>query len=347
MSPAIQNEAVAVVTKHRKLVGLWKNLPSEKAVVLFSDATANRDDLAELLGRPVVDVTPTGHVAHVKRIVQYPIDLTRKASPKRLQSILRGVLTEFPHARRVGVITHRSQVSAVKRLGEPFGSRIIKLAYFGSGADRASNDWHARCDLVIVAGTPRVPGEAVQRRLIQFGDFSSAGEDGHWGLIRWRGQTESGREVIVEGRGYDHPGWERAHRCRVRSAIVQAAGRGRALLETGCDVAVISTEECGFPVADNTDIELTDCEAAAWAELTGLSAEIPYRYSKDFPPMRSPMTTAALAQRLRLSERRTREILTRLETRRLICRDGERGGWSIDLRDQPDHGNATAGWLTT
>ena len=57
MSPAIQNEAVAVVTKHRKLVGLWKNLPSEKAVVLFSDATANRDDLAELLGRPVVDVT--------------------------------------------------------------------------------------------------------------------------------------------------------------------------------------------------------------------------------------------------------------------------------------------------
>ena len=152
---------------------------------------------------------------------------------------------------------------------------------------------------------------------------------------------------LREGRGYDHPGWERAHRSIVRSAIIQAAGRGRTLLETGCDVVVISTEECGVPVADNADIELTECEAEALAELAGLSAEIPYRYSKDFPPMCSPMTTAVLAQRLRLSERRTREILTRLESRRLICRDGERGGWSIDLRDQPDHGDATAGWLTT
>lgn len=104
MNPATQNEPTAVLTKRRHLVGVWKNLPSEKAVVLFADATANRDDLADLLGRPVVDVTPSG-------------------------------------------------------------------------------------------------------------------------LIRWRGRSESGREVIVEGRGYDHPRWERAHRSLVRAAIVQAAER--------------------------------------------------------------------------------------------------------------------------
>lgn len=194
-------ESAVGTTKRRMLVGLWKNLPAENAVVLFADATANRDDLQDLLGRPVIDLTPPGHIARAKRVVQYPVDINRKTSPKRFLSIVRGVLVEFPNARRVGVITHRPLVSSLKKLSEPFAGRIAKAAYFGSGDDRASNDWHDRCDLVIVAGTPRVAGEAVQRRLIQFRDFASAGEDGRWGDVRWRGQTETGDEVIVEGRG--------------------------------------------------------------------------------------------------------------------------------------------------
>ena len=186
-----------------------------------------------------------------------------------------------------------------------------------------------------VAGTPRVPSEAVQRRLIQFGDFDSAGAAGGWGTICWRGQTESGRDVIVEGRGYDHPVWERAHRSLVRSAIVQAAGRGRTLLENGCDVAVISTEESGFPLVNNPVVGLTETEAKLLAVLSDLSAEKLYKTYRAFPPMRSGsadaswVTTADLAQRLGLSERQTREILTGLESRRLVRRDGERGGWMV------------------
>ncbi len=126
-------------TKRRTLAGLWKNLPSENATVLICDATADRDDLESLLGRKVADVTSAGHLTAAKRIVQYPIDLTRHASHKRFRSVLRSVLTEFPHANRVGVITHRPLVSAIKKLGEAFAGRIIKTAYFGSGSDRASN----------------------------------------------------------------------------------------------------------------------------------------------------------------------------------------------------------------
>ena len=65
MNATSQNpsEPTAGNTK-RMLAGVWKNLPSESAVVLFSDATANRDDLEALLGRAVIDITPVGHIAH-------------------------------------------------------------------------------------------------------------------------------------------------------------------------------------------------------------------------------------------------------------------------------------------
>lgn len=323
------NEPMTGSTKHRKLAGVWKNLPNENAVVLFSDATADREVMEAMLGRPVIDITPVGHLTNVKRVVQYPIDLTRKTSPVRFVSVIRGLLTEFRDARRVGVITHSSLITSLKKLGEPFAGRITKSTYFGSGSDRASNDWHKRCDLIIVAGTPRVPGVAVQQRLIQLGDFKSAGEDGCWGPCRWKATTETGEELIVEGRGYDHPAWERAHHSLVRAAIVQAAGRGRTLLETGCDVVIISTEECGFPVVNNTNIGLTESDAKVLAMLSDLSAEKLYISIKTLPPMRSPIRTAALAQLLGLKERQTREILTSLESRQLVQRDGERGGWLV------------------
>ena len=334
MNATSQNpsEPTAGNTK-RMLAGVWKNLPCENAVVLFSDATANRDDLEALLGRPVIDVTPVGHITHAKRVVQYPIDLTRLASPKRFLSVVRGVLTEFRDARRGGVITHRPLVGAIKKLAEPFASRIVKSAYFGSGSDRASNDWHERCDLVIVVGTPRVPGEAVQRRLIQFGDFTSAGEDGRWGPCRWKATTETGEELIVEGLGYAHPAWERAHRSLVRAAIIQAAGRGRSLLETGCDVVIISTEECGFPVVNNRDIELSETETNALAVITELSARESYRTTKTLVRLAvadAPIvSTSEIAHRMGLMMRGTQKILTRLESRRLVIRLGERGGWLL------------------
>lgn len=274
------------------------------------------------------DATPSGYLTRVKRVIQYPLDITRKMTPGRFVSIIRGVLAEHSHYQRVGVITHRTLEGALKKLGELFAGRLVKNSYFGSCADRASNDWYKRCDVVIVAGTPRLPTNAVRRRLMQFGDIASAAEDGRWGSCHWKGLTEAGREVLVEGRGYTHPAWERAHRGLVRAAIIQAAGRGRTLLETGCDVIVISTEECGLPLVNSTDIALSETEVSTLAILTAYRNES-LNSIQDSCSYAPALSTAAIADRLGMTERGTRKVLGELESRGLARRHGERGGWLL------------------
>ena len=229
----------------------------------------------------------------------------------------------FLQYRQVGLITHSTLTACVKRLEQPFGRRMVRTAYFGSGSERASNDWYKGCDLVIVAGTPRVNAVAIRERLCQLGEFDAAGIDGDWGEVQWRGRTQSGEARIVRGRGYQQPDWWKAHQSLVRAAIVQAVGRGRGVLEDGCDVIVISNEECGLPLADRHSIpDLTDkhCEAARLvAELSATDA------SKN--PGRQPVTTARVSERLGVGERETRYILNDLERLGMVCRVGERGGW--------------------
>lgn len=329
---------------HKSLIGIWKNLPPDNAAVIFNDATANREDLEALLGRSVIDITPAGCLANRKRVVQYPIDLTRHASPTRFLAVLRGILTEFPAACKVGLITHRPLIGALNKLGEPFAGRIVKSTYFGSGAGRASNDWHERCDLLIVLGTPRVPGEAVQRRLCQLGDFDSAGEDGQWGDKRWRVWTESGGRRIVKGKGYAHEKWSKSHASLVRAALIQAAGRGRPLLETGCDVAIVSTEWCGFDFIDHTrDIELSETEASVLAIISEITDG--YRSLIDITKTSlsindtgvdvPTVSTWEIANRLGLTRNGVQKILAGLESRLLVARIGQRGGWRLADGSKP------------
>ncbi|MEK6262247.1 MAG: hypothetical protein AABP62_26920 [Planctomycetota bacterium] len=70
-----------------------------------------------------------------------------------------------PQYQHVGLITHSTLTACVKRLEQPFGNRIVRTTYFGSGSERASNEWYKLCDLVIVAGTPRVDASAIRARL--------------------------------------------------------------------------------------------------------------------------------------------------------------------------------------
>ncbi len=315
--------------KQKYLIGMWRNLPNADSVVLFADATANAEDLEALLGRSVSDVTPTGHIERVKRIVQYPQDVTKHTAKNRFLSLLRGILVEHKHCSRVGVITHQKLKGYVRELEEPFFSRIEMQTHFHSGEDRASNTWHKECDLVIVLGTPRLPTLAVQTRLIQWGDFAAAGRDGNWGDLHWRGKTESGKEVVTAGRGYNDPAWERAHRSLVRAGIIQSAGRGRSSLEDGCEVVVVTTEECGFPIADVVDIELDETDAKLLATLAGASPVFPYRDIQGISGDAPVFKTADLARIVDLAESQTRDRLTRLESRGLIVRVGERGGWRL------------------
>lgn len=344
---AVVNKPQAAI--HRFVVAKWKNIPNEHSTVLLSDATADRDDLERYLGRPVSDITPTGHVMRAKRVIQFPLDITRRTSAERFCRTLRGVMTTFSHATRVGVITHRTQLPHLNLLGEPFESRIVKSTYFGSGEERASNAWFGQCDLIIVAGTPRINSMAIKLRLIQLNEAQSIGEDPDWDEIHWNGTTDSGAKMLVANRGYRHPVWRRAQRGLVRAAIIQAVGRGRPILTNGCDVAIISTEECGFPLADQANpqcLSLSQIEMEILMFLSGTSAEFltsdfvaaesAKNISKEQPPLNPGMSrsppmrkTAEIAVAIRLSDRRTREMLASLESRKFVMRVGARKGWTI------------------
>ena len=148
------------------------------------------------------------------------------------------------------VICHRPHVEAVKSLGGEYQPRIAKVSYFGSGDERASNEWHRDCDALIVLGTPRLPAEAVESFLIQCGDVAAATRKPGWEAYRWRGVTESGKLREVEAHGYRDEVWRAAFRELVRAELIQSIGRGRGILDDGIPVVVLSTEECGVKLAD-------------------------------------------------------------------------------------------------
>lgn len=228
-----------------------------------------------------------------------------------------------PQYQRVGLITHSTLTACAKRLGPPFGKRIVQTAYFGSGSERASNEWYKLCDLLIVAGTPRVDASAIRARLCQLGDFDAAGLDGEWGELQWRGLTASGQTRVVRGRGYRNPAWQRAHRSLVPSAIVQAVGRGRGVLDDGCDVIVVSSEACGLPLADWPSIPELTAKHLEAARLVGeLSATDACKNAGH-----QPVTTARMSKSLGVEPRQTQNILNDLERLGLVRRVGERGGW--------------------
>ena len=305
-----------------KIMGIWKNTPNQNATTWLCDATADWEHLQSVLPN-AKDKTPSGYVKLAKSVIQFPQDITRQTTQGSFQNTLRGLLAMFPKYRRVGLITHSTLTACVKRLEQPFGGRIVRTTHFGSGNERASNDWYKLCDLVIVAGTPRVDATAIRARLCQLGDFDSAGLQGDWGVLQWRGRTVSGQAMIVRGRGYQHPVWRKAHRSLVRSAIVQAAGRGRGVLEDGCDVIVISNEECGLTLADRPTIpDLTDKHSEAARLVAELSATDASKNSG-----RQPVSTAKVSERLGVGERETRYILNDLEGLGMVRRVGERGGW--------------------
>jgi hypothetical protein len=293
--------------------------------VWLSDATADRELIKLATGLDIRDATPQGRLELARKVIQYPVDITRRMSPTRFRALLRGVLACRLDCHRVGIITHSTLTTAAKSLGPLFDERVAKVAYFGSGQDRGSNEWHdAACDLIIVAGTPRVPEIEIRKMLHRVEHYDALNRGGDWGDIRWQGVTPDGRPRIVTGRGYREPIWRQAHQAKVRAAIIQAAGRARALLDTGCDAVILSSEECGFPVADAGQdiVPLTDNEARV---LTAVKDIVPYLSFKEQRPLAA--LTDDIAKRCGVSQRQVRRTLAGLETRGLVERIGERSGW--------------------
>jgi hypothetical protein len=317
-------------------MGVWRNDPPKNAAVWFSDATASEERLQNLLGHEVHNKTPNGHLKLLKKATQIPRDITRATTGPVVQKLVRGVLADYPQYRSVGVICHSKHEKAIENLGHPFESRIVKVAYFGSGDERSSNDWHRNCDFIIVAGTPRLRPEAILEYLIQVGEFTTAGRDGQWGDYHWSGQTVSGQSKVVTGLGYSDPDWQEAHRELVRAGIVQAIGRGRGILKDGCDVLVLSTEECGLQLADDSDVEpINETALRVYHALEELSEENPIESIIGNPSDNRGVSTEDIASRSDIVPRTAREYLERLERGRLVVRCGDRKGWLLAASGDP------------
>lgn len=309
----------------KALVGVWSVRPPENSVVWLENAHTEAGHLSEIVGRPVIDRTPQGRLAYEVPPIQYADqDVTQRTSPGVVRGLLRKVLSLYPDARKVGVITHQRHVRVVERLDAFWMKRLPKIEYFHSGKDRASNAW-LNCDLIVVLGTPRVPPAAVRDGLIRLGQIEAATRDGNFGPVEWEGKTVAGNLVRHRGHGYGDPAWAKMQRVLVKEALLQAVGRGRGVTSRGVPVVVVSNENLGLPLADCPLRPLTDPQD----ELLRLVAELTAQIAKDTTLASRAVTTAEVVRRSRHKERNVRKLLASLSTHGLLKRKGARGGWLL------------------
>lgn len=251
------------------LVGVWATaLPRNangrvKCPIVFADGTADAEMLQLLIGEPVVDITPPGHVKPARRLVQIPVDVKRSTTAESFLEIVRGIMVANPTKKRIGIICHSSHHNALSRLGKTLANRIVKATYFGSGEDRASNEWlELGLDLLLVVGTPRIGPSDVRTRMIQLGLDRSAPSSSKWVSRWWQGKTENGDEIVIRTRKYADSVWERVYDYDVQAGLRQAIGRARAILPHGIDVFVVTCEPLGLPLADQSVIPVPKTTAA-------------------------------------------------------------------------------------
>ena len=235
------------------VVVMWRTGLPVRKVTVFCDATSTAEKLSALTEREVIDITPRiGHLVQLAETIQYPHDITRRASDRKACNLLRTIL-KMRNATRAGVIGHSGHIRKMFRnketvLDAETRARVSLNAYFGEGLDRASNAW-LECDVIVVLGTPRVSPSVVRSELLRVGNVDAANRDGRWGERLWEGLTTDRSIVRVTGRGYQDDEWNAACKGLVRAALVQAAGRGRGILIDGIPVVVLSTENTGLPLA--------------------------------------------------------------------------------------------------
>ena len=237
------------------IYGAWRTqLDTDHTSYQLLDATAQADDVAAAAGVPVRDLTPEGHLPTQHRVVQIPLAITGSTSPAKVAGIVRGLMDRHPEFTRWGLIGLRRHIDAMMGEGAELldadaRSRVTKHCYFWQGPDRASNDWHQVCDVILVLGVPRPNPVAVRERLLLLGEDEAATVTAPvWGEIHWQADSTQGGQVTVPGRGFHCPTWRRAHRSLCQAQLLQAMGRARSVLEGGKACLVVGDEPTGAVV---------------------------------------------------------------------------------------------------
>jgi hypothetical protein len=244
----------------KAIVGVWTvDLPRD-TVVWIEDASNTIEKVKEIVGREVIDQTPQGRLTYKVPPLQFPdADITQRTSGKTVRSVVRGLLAQYPDAKKIGVITQQCHVPEIEALSPFWRHRIGRIEYFRSGKDRASNSW-LDCDLILVIGTPRVPPVAVRDMLIQLGRVDAASRNEKFSNLIWEGKSKDGRLVRIEGYGYSDQSWSDAHRHLVKETLMQAIGRGRGVNNNGVPVLVCSNESLQLPLSNQALQLLSDAE---------------------------------------------------------------------------------------
>ena len=309
----------------KHLVITRKNLPDETKSLWLEDATADCGVLCQATGIDIENETPDGRLKLCRNVIQFPHDITKNTATTTVLGYLRAVIASHPDCHHFGIITHKEFIDVGDQLRQSFRGCKISIGYFGSGSDRASNEWlDARCDLLIVAGTPRIGELEIKKVLFQCGMRDAIERGSVWGSLSWRVRTPSGQDHLLSGRGYQDEDWRRIHQMKVRAGIIQAAGRGRPILQDGCDVVILSNEESGFPVVA-TGEEIIPFGKSEFPVLTELHALI------DIREKFGCATASQLSFRCGVGERQCEKLLKRLAARGLVERIGKRGGWRPSL----------------
>jgi hypothetical protein len=325
----------------RRLVGVCQtDLPHDR-VVWINDATLSQSELEMVLGCPVANKTPRGMLLRhhpVLQIVPIGNDVTKGRKIKGVADQLRGIIHDLPY-QKVGVLTHIEFAGDIKELlGEPYAGRVAMVDYFGSGLSRGSNQWHRKCDALIVLGTPRVGADAVREHLIRLGKMKAAclkREGMGWEWDEWYGSSESGQKVTVRTQHYSNRDWHLAYCSLVRSELVQAVGRGRGVLPEGIPVYVVTTENLAPP---NYDAEATSEPDDAKGPSDIPIAENPFapldeKEVKILAALRNERggrvvrKTSEIARLIGCNRRWMTEQLRLLEIEGRIRRIGNKGGW--------------------
>jgi len=233
----------------------WKTpLAADRVSYQLLDATAQAEDVAAAAGLPVSDITPQGHLPKAHPVIQIPLAVTACTSAAKVAAIVRGLMERYPQFQRWGLIGFRDHIEAMLGDGADLldvetRGRVAKHCYFWQGPDRASNDWHQVCDVVLVLGVPRPNPMAIRERLLMLGlDDAATMPDPVWGDIHWQATTTEGGTVTVPGRGYHHQDWRRAHRSICQAQLLQAMGRARSIMPSGVPCLVVADEPTGAAV---------------------------------------------------------------------------------------------------
>lgn len=321
----------------KALLGVWNHqLPSD-SVVWLENASTSSAFLTEIVGKEVIDKTPSGRLALQTPPLQFvDQDVTQQTSGKTVRSIIRGLLAQNRSAAKVGIITHQRHKPEIDKLATLWRKRIAKIEHFHSGKDRASNEW-LNCDLILVLGTPRVPASAIRDVLIRLGRFEDAKLNGGFSSLIWEAKTTAGNLVQVTGLGYFNPSWAEIHCLLVRETLIQAVGRGRGVTDKAVPVLVVSNESLGLPVADRP-LPLLDDSEDETLQLTVMLTDTNAKDNilgkvADPQPSLGDVTVIRPADITAIngtSNRTARRHLQSLHTLGLLMKKGERGGVIVE-----------------